>query len=140
MLHISQMSFLVGLALLVLGTPGCSQGASESDVQAQTPIFSRIHTASIHIKNLQTFNKVFDLLSEDIGLTPPRIEIPRPHNRLLGYFLGGAWGIPQSRVIGYRPLYGILVILRSHLPLAWLQTHWPGLGQGCGIAVCTCYR
>ena len=33
-----------------------------------TPVFSKIHTVSIHVKDVQTFNTVYDLLGNDLGL------------------------------------------------------------------------
>jgi hypothetical protein len=58
------MSFLLGLVLVASGMPGFIA----FDQQAHTPIFSKIHTVSIHVKDFQAFNSVFSFLSEELNL------------------------------------------------------------------------
>jgi hypothetical protein len=64
-----KISFLAAFVAAVLGTPGCTQPTSESVVPAPTPIFSRIHTVSIHVKDLETFDRAFHLLRDDLELS-----------------------------------------------------------------------
>jgi len=63
-----RVSFLAGLVAVVFGTPGCNPPAAQSDLPAPTPIFSRIHTVSIHVRDFQTFNRAFHFLSDDLKL------------------------------------------------------------------------
>ncbi len=69
MWYMFKISFLAALAAVVLGTPGCTHPTSESVVPMPTPIFSRIHTVSIHVKDLETFNRAFHFLRDDLELS-----------------------------------------------------------------------
>lgn len=68
MCYMFKISFLAGLVAVVLGTPGCNHQAPQSDLPAPLPIFSRIHTVSIHVRDFQTFNNAFHFLSDDLKL------------------------------------------------------------------------
>ncbi len=68
MRYMFQISFLAGFVAAVLGTPVFTHAAPESALPAPTPIFSRIHTVSIHVKDFQTFNSAFHFLSDDLKL------------------------------------------------------------------------
>lgn len=68
MWYMFKISFLAGLVAAVLGTPGCTHPAPDSALPAPTPIFSRIHTVSIHVKDFHTFNSAFHFLSDDLKL------------------------------------------------------------------------
>ena len=68
MWYMFKISFLAGLIAAVLGTPGCTHPAPQSALPAPTPLFSRIHTVSIHVKDFQTFNSAFHFLSDDLKL------------------------------------------------------------------------
>jgi len=63
-----KISLLTGLVAVVLGTPGCIHSTQKSNLPATTPVFSRIHTVSIHVRDFQTFNSVFRLLNDDMKL------------------------------------------------------------------------
>lgn len=69
MWYLFKIFFLATLVAAVLGTPGCTHPTSESVMPASTPIFSRIHTVSIHVKDLETFNKAFHFLHDDLELS-----------------------------------------------------------------------
>lgn len=57
---LSSLGFLAGS----LGNPGFAQ----EDLQRAAPLFSRLHTVSIHVKDFQTFNEVFRFLKDDMEL------------------------------------------------------------------------
>lgn len=44
--------------------------SQEAVIQGAVPIVSRVHTVSIHINTLESYNRVFDFLAENLGLIP----------------------------------------------------------------------
>ncbi len=68
MCHMFKISLLTVLVALMLGTPGCIHSTQKSNLPAPTPVFSRIHTVSIHVRDFQTFNSAFRLLNDDMKL------------------------------------------------------------------------
>ena len=63
-----RVSFLVGLAAVVVGTPAYDPPAPQNDPPVPVPILARIHTVSIHVKDFPTFNRAFHFLSDDLRL------------------------------------------------------------------------
>lgn len=59
---------VAGLILWVTVSSRSSHAANTNESPASKPVFSRIHTVSIHVRDLETFNEAFHLLSEDLKL------------------------------------------------------------------------
>ena len=57
-----------GLILWVAVSSGSASPTDANDSSAATSPFSRLHTISIHVKDLETFNAAFQLLNEDLKL------------------------------------------------------------------------